>query len=150
MKKIISLLICCITSVVLLQYRVANSDIVAGQPPLKVTVWDAFGYYVYLPSICIYHDYTQLKWLPNIDKKYAVTGGDGYQALKLDNGNYTFKYLCGYPRNPVFSYWSFHCQTQSLPARWVLASIPVCFGLWRYLLLHTRDISFAKNITSIL
>ncbi len=79
----------------LLQYRAANSDIVPGQPPLKVTVWDAFGYYVYLPSICIYHDYKQLNWLRDIDKKYLVTGGDGYQAIKLDNGNYTFKYLGG-------------------------------------------------------
>ena len=95
MKKIISFLICFIISFVLLQYRVANSDAVRGQPPLKVTVWDAFGYYVYLPSIYIYHDYKQLNWLPAIDKKYAVTGGDGYQAIKLDNGNYTFKYLGG-------------------------------------------------------
>ncbi len=95
MRKIISLLACVIISGVLLQYRVINSDIRPGSPPLKVTLWDAFGYYVYLPSICIYHDYKKLDWLPAIDKKYAVTGGDGYQAMKLDNGNYTFKYLGG-------------------------------------------------------
>ena len=79
----------------MLQYRVANSDLHQGKPPLKVTVWDAFGYYVYLPSIFIYHDCTQLKWLDSIDKKYAVTGGDGYQAQKVENGNYVFKYLGG-------------------------------------------------------
>ncbi len=66
-----------------------------GQPLLKVTVWDAFGYYVYLPSMLIYHDCTQLKWLDTIDKKYAVTGGDGYQAQRVENGNYVFKYLGG-------------------------------------------------------
>ena len=95
MKKLISFIACIVISAVLLQYRVANSDLTTGAPPLKVTIWDAFGYYVYLPSICIYHDYKKLDWLAEIDKKYKVTGGDGYQAEKLDNGNYTFKYLGG-------------------------------------------------------
>ncbi len=94
MKNIFSFIACCIICIVLIQYRVTNSGIHTGKP-LKVTVWDAFGYYVYLPAIFIYHDYKELKWLPETDKKYAVTGGDGYQAQKLENGNYTFKYLGG-------------------------------------------------------
>lgn len=28
--------------------------------PLKVTTWDALGYYLYLPAIFIYHDYKKL------------------------------------------------------------------------------------------
>jgi len=95
MKHITSLIACFIICITLLQYRVVNSDMNTGQPPLKVTVWDAFGYYVYLPALFIYHDSKQLKWLDTIDKKYAVTGGDGIQAQKLDNGNYVFKYLGG-------------------------------------------------------
>ena len=95
MKKAISLIACSIICVVLAQYRLSNSDIVSGNSPLKITTWDAFGYYIYLPSICIYQDIKELKWLAEIDKKYAVTGGNGYQAIKLDNGKYTFKYLGG-------------------------------------------------------
>lgn len=79
----------------MLQYRVAYSGLCKGNPPLKITEWDAFGYYIYLPSIFIYHDYKKLEWIPAIDKKYSVTGGDGIQAQKADNGNYAFKYLGG-------------------------------------------------------
>src|SRR5580700_7250713 len=95
MKNILSLSACIIIAIALVQYRVSYSDIKPGNPPLKVTVWDAFGYYIYLPAICKYHDYKELKWLTDIDKKYAVTGGDGWQAEKLQNGNYVFKYLGG-------------------------------------------------------
>lgn len=62
---------------------------------IKVTTWDAFGYYVYLPSIFIYHDFKKLEWLSAVDKKYEVTGGNGWQAIKETNGNYVFKYLGG-------------------------------------------------------
>jgi hypothetical protein len=95
MKNILSLVACIIISIVLVQYRLTYPDTKPGNPPLKVTVWDAFGYYAYLPAICKYHDFKELKWLPDIDKKYAVTGGNGWQAQKLSNGNYVFKYLGG-------------------------------------------------------
>jgi Dolichyl-phosphate-mannose-protein mannosyltransferase len=61
----------------------------------NATSWDAFGYYAYLPGTFIYKDIRQLEWLPEIDKKYQVTGGQLYQASKLENGHYTFKYLTG-------------------------------------------------------
>lgn len=61
----------------------------------NATSWDAFGYYMYLPSVFIYHDVRELKWIPEIDAKYNVTGGELYQAIKLDNINYTNKYLAG-------------------------------------------------------
>jgi hypothetical protein len=63
--------------------------------PLIVTTWDALGYYIYLPSFFIYHDYKELKWLPEIDKKYQVSGGWVYQANKYKNGNYLFSYTGG-------------------------------------------------------
>lgn len=62
---------------------------------VKVTTWDAFGYYMYNPSIFIYGDVSELKWVPAIEKKYSVTGGELYQATLLENGNYTNKYLGG-------------------------------------------------------
>lgn len=95
MKNILSLIACGLVCIVLLQYRVTNSDITAGHKPLKITEWDALGYYLYLPAIFIYHDYKELNWLDSIDQKYSVTGGNGWQAMKADNGNYVFKYLGG-------------------------------------------------------
>jgi len=95
LKNIFSLTACIIISVALLQYRGGYSGMHKGNPALKVTVWDAFGYYAYLPSIFIYHDCKQLNWLTGIDKQYSVTGGNGWQAEKLKNGNYVFKYLGG-------------------------------------------------------
>lgn len=95
MKNKLSILACIIISIGLLLYRAEYSNMQPGNPPLKVTVWDAFGYYIYLPSLYIYKDATHLNWLTEIDKKYGVTGGNGWQAEKLDNGNYVFKYLGG-------------------------------------------------------
>ena len=50
---------------------------------------------MYLPSTFIYNDTKKLKWLPEIDSIYQVTGGKLYQANKFENGNYVFKYLGG-------------------------------------------------------
>jgi len=94
MKNILSLIAGIIICVVLLQYRISYSEM-SGGPPVKVTTWDAFGYYMYLPAIFTYKDVTQLNWVADIDKKYSVTGGDGVQAEKQKNGNYAFKYLGG-------------------------------------------------------
>lgn len=60
-----------------------------------VTNWDPFGYYLYLPAIFIYDDYTQLDWLPEKDEQYRLVGGWLYQAGKADNGNYVGNYLAG-------------------------------------------------------
>lgn len=95
MKAIYSIIACIAIFLTLLQYRVAHSDMASGNRTLKVTEWDAFGYYAYLPAIFIYHDVKHLDWLTDIDKKYAVTGGNGWQAEKQPNGNYVFKYLGG-------------------------------------------------------
>lgn len=62
---------------------------------LKLTTWDAFGYYMYLPSGFIYDDYTELKWVDSIDAKYDVVGGELYQSNIHSNGNYVNKYLGG-------------------------------------------------------
>jgi hypothetical protein len=93
MKNRLSLIACAVICIVLVTFRVAFLD-VKGKP-IKVTEWDAFGYYIYLPATLIYHDATELRWLTGIDKTYAVTGGNGWQAEKLTNGKYVFKYLGG-------------------------------------------------------
>ena len=94
LKNKVSLISLVFVCIVLLAYRVNYSDLKGG-PPLKITFWDANGYYLYLPSIIHYHDYKQLKWLDTIDARYHVTGGNGFQAQKVENGNYVFKYLGG-------------------------------------------------------
>lgn len=61
----------------------------------NVTTWDAFGYYMYLPSVFIYKDVTELKWVSKIDSTYELSGGVFYQAIPQESGQYTNKYLCG-------------------------------------------------------
>jgi hypothetical protein len=92
MRKGLSIIAIIVIALVMLQYRMWH---ITPERPLNITQWDAFGYYMYLPATVIYKDYKQLDWLTEIDKRYHVTGGDGWQADKLENGNYVFKYLGG-------------------------------------------------------
>ncbi|HTN46965.1 MAG TPA: hypothetical protein VL098_11510 [Flavipsychrobacter sp.] len=94
MKNKLSLLACIVISFIYTGHRFYYADIGQGEP-LKVTDWDALGYYLYLPSTLIYHDYKRLDWFPAIDSEYHVSGGEFYQALKHENGNYFYKYLGG-------------------------------------------------------
>lgn len=66
-----------------------------GKNGYNATTWDALGYYMYLPGYLIYDDVTELKWFPQIDSTYHVSGGTFYQATSLDEGGYAFKYLGG-------------------------------------------------------
>jgi len=90
----LSLIACLVVSLVFFQQRILRSDLGSGEP-LKVTTWDSFGYYAYLPGIFIYGDVTKLEWLPEIESKYNLIGNDLYQASLQENGNYVFKYLGG-------------------------------------------------------
>lgn len=94
MKNLYSGIAFCIISLLLVKYRVSYSGINANYS-LRLTAFDALGYYLYLPSTFIYHDATELKWFPEIDKKYSVSGGWLYQANKSKNNKYVFKYLGG-------------------------------------------------------
>jgi len=94
LKNVYSLIACCIVSIVLLQYRLSYSGL-ESKHELKITTWDALGYYMYLPGIFIYRDVTALKWLPEIDKKYGLSGGHVYQANIYKDNKYVFKYLGG-------------------------------------------------------
>jgi len=114
-KNTWSLIACLVIGAMLLQTRCAN---ISHEKDLNVTTWDAFGYYVYLPAIFIYKDYKKLDWLDSIDKKYDVTGGNGWQAIKLENGNYTFKYLGGVAlmEMPLFLLGHFIASNSHYPA----------------------------------
>jgi hypothetical protein len=94
MRKRYSLIACILISIVIVSYRFApvryHKDV-----PLIVTSWDALGYYLYLPSIIIYHDFKKLDWFPEIDRKYSVSGGTIYQFTHTKTGNVVFKYLGG-------------------------------------------------------
>ncbi len=62
----------------------------------NATTWDAFGYYMFLPSEFIYDDVKELKWIPKMDSTYHLTGGSLYQAIQLENkSTYTNKYFSG-------------------------------------------------------
>ena len=74
MKNRISLAACIIVSRFLLYHRASHPGL-RSDKPLMVTAWDAFGYYMYLPSALIYHDMTELEWLPEADSTYGLTGG---------------------------------------------------------------------------
>lgn len=77
---------------ILIRFSYRENNSVNGY---NATSWDAFGYYMYQPGLLIYHDVKNLDWLPQIDSTYHVTGGKLYQANKIKNGNYVFKYLGG-------------------------------------------------------
>jgi hypothetical protein len=82
-----------ITSIFVAQrFRYSHNNEVNGY---NATSWDALGYYMYLPATFIYDDVKELKWFPGIDSTYHVSGGWFYQAIPLENGQFTYKYLSG-------------------------------------------------------
>ncbi|MEN8927338.1 MAG: hypothetical protein ABF242_09205 [Flavobacteriales bacterium] len=117
MKNKFSLFVCVLVSLVLLQFRATyNPD--PSSKELKVTTWDSFGYYAYLPSVFIYDDCKQLNWVPTIDSIYDLTGGNLYQAGKVENGNYVFMYLGGVSilQTPLFAVGHLIAKNSHYPA----------------------------------
>lgn len=142
MKNKLSLISCLVVCAVLLVYRCIT---ITPEQPLKVTLWDANGYYLYLPSTLIYHDYKELKWVDSIDKRYQVTGGNGVQAQKADNGNYTFKYLGGVALMELPFFYAAHLYAQhshyppdgfSPPYQYALGFGVILYGLIAFLILR--------------
>lgn len=94
MKNKISFLASCVIVLVFVYHRIYYSDI-RSPHPLKLTTWDALGYYLYLPTLFIYQDVQEMAWFHEMDQKYSMSGGSIYQFSKYKNGNYVFKYLGG-------------------------------------------------------
>ncbi len=64
--------------------------------PIKVTSWDALGYYMYLPAAFIYKDVSKLNFYDSMEIKYKLQGASGlYQFEKLTSGNKVGKYFIG-------------------------------------------------------
>lgn len=115
------------------------------QTEFKVTTWDALGYYLYLPAHYIYHDEQKLAWFDSIDHRYQLSGGQFYQANKVKNGNYVFKYLKGVshlqlPFFLVAHYYAEHSQYPpdgfSLPYQIAIALGSICYCLFSLFLLR--------------
>ena len=128
---------------------------------MKVTSSDAFGYYMYLPGMFIYKDLTRLEWIPAIDNKYSMTGGTGYPAEKLPNGNYAYKYLGGVAimEMPLFfigdaiaRHSSYPADGFSLPYQYALSlgvllyCVLSIFLLRKILLLYFTDLTTAITL----
>lgn len=65
------------------------------RPGTEATLaWDVSGYYLYLPATFIYHDLKQVKFLPDIIKKYQPSFSPD-QAFPIENGNQVMKYSAG-------------------------------------------------------
>jgi hypothetical protein len=60
----------------------------------SVMSWDVFGYYIYLPSIFIYHDLADLSSIKEMFESYKPAG-DFHHAFLQPNGNYVMKYPIG-------------------------------------------------------
>ncbi len=64
-------------------------------PGTEATIsYDVSGYYLYLPSIFIYHDIHQFDFYEDIHKTYHPTPSPE-PGIKLPDGNYTMKYPIG-------------------------------------------------------
>jgi hypothetical protein len=158
-RNIVSLIAYIVVSIVLLQYRSAKSDL--NGYALKVTDWDALGYYMYLPSACIYNDVADLKWFPAIDSQYKMSGGTLYQAGMQDNGTYVFKYLGGVAvlQLPFFLAAHLYANSSDYPPDGfsppyqysiafgaIIYCIIALFLLRRFLLLYFKDSTVALTL----
>lgn len=65
--------------------------------PIKVTTWDALGYYLYLPATFIYQDLRSLSFYDSIEKQYNLQGEghNFYQFQKNETGFFSGKYFIG-------------------------------------------------------
>jgi hypothetical protein len=112
--SLLSILLIFLISISIRFYYIQN---VPKESTFRLTTYDAFGYYMYLPAIFIHDDVSQLKWLPAIDSQYAVIGGWQYQTIKKKNGDHVFKYLGGVAllELPFFAISHIFCHLTSFP-----------------------------------
>ena len=96
MKNKYSLFACLLIFIVAAVHRYHYYHQFSKAHPFSHLTYDAFGYYMYLPSAIIYGDMTSADWIAPMDSLYGVKGGgELYQTILEDNGNHVFKYLGG-------------------------------------------------------
>jgi hypothetical protein len=127
---------------------------------VKVTTYDALGYYMYLPGTFIYNDLTQLDWFFEQDSIYQMAGGGPfYQIHQHTNGNYVFKYFGGIAllQLPFFALahqYALHSDYPadgfSPPYQYAIAYGNVIYGILAFLLLRIVLLRyFTDRITAI-
>ena len=134
-----------LVSVVLIWTRLDYSEL-RGWSPMKVTQWDALGYYQYLPAVFIHDDIKRQDWLEPIDSTYHVVGTGGlYQVMDLDNGNRATRYLCGVAEMQLPFFLIGHAAAGLLgypqdgfspPYQWAIAFSPVFYCILALFLLR--------------
>ena len=65
-------------------------------PPKRIFSYDFFGYYLYLPSLVVYHDpaIKDLSWVNKINEEYKCTPSL-YQLSQAKNGNWVIRFYSG-------------------------------------------------------
>ncbi len=157
MKTRLTLLATSIVSLVLIWTRIEYSEL-RGWSPMKVTQWDALGYYEYLPATFIYHDIKRQDWVEHIDSAYHLIGTGGlYQLMDLENGNRATKYLCGVAiiQLPFFfiGHWSaaalgYPQDGFSPPYQWAIAFSPLFYCILALFLLRRVLLGYFSDITT--
>lgn len=157
MKNRLSLFVVGIIAVVLVLFRISYSG--EEGEKFQLTDWDAFGYYMYNPSIFIYNDVSELKWVPEMDSTYNLSGGTFYQASKHENGNYVNKYLGGVAimQLPFFVAGHVAAKISGAPAdgfsasyQYAIASAAIFYCLLGLIILRSVLLRyFSDRITSI-
>lgn len=127
---------------------------------MKVTTWDAFGYYQYLPAIFIYDGIDRQEWVAGIDSSYHVIGDGGlYQLMDLENGNRATKYLAGTAMMElpffVIGHWAAgvtgHKQDGfSPPYQWTIALAPLFYCILGLILLRKVLLRTFTDVTATL
>ncbi len=159
MRQRTSLFAVIIVAIVLIWTRFDYSEL-RGWAPMKVTQWDALGYYQYLPAVFIHHDIKRQDWIGPIDSTYHVVGTGGlYQLMDLDNGNRATKYLCGVAlmQLPFFfiGHWSagmfgYPQDGFSPPYQWAIAFSPVFYCILAlFLLRHVLKRFFSDPVVAL-
>ena len=126
--------------------------------PESALSWDAFGYYLYLPAIFVYHDAKHLAFADSIMNKYHPSP-DLQQVFKCDNGNYVDKYAIGQAVQEFPSFMMAHLLAKplgfdadgfSLPYEFAIQLgqlIMALLGLW--MLRKILLIYFADKVVSV-
>ncbi|MCC2547067.1 hypothetical protein LJY25_11465 [Hymenobacter sp. BT175] len=104
--------------------------------------WDASGYYMYLPATIVYQDLKQVKFLPEITRKYEPSPISDQIFKHEKSGNYVMKYSSGLALQELPFFLVAHALAEPLgfpadgfspPYQFAvqLASVLVCLlGLW--------------------
>ena len=148
-----------VVSAVLLWTRVEYSEL-RGWTPVKVTTWDAFGYFQYLPALFIFDDIDRQAWVEGIDSTYQIVGTGGlYQFSELENGNRVGKYFGGIAIMELPFFFIGHLVAGatgalqdgfSPPYQWAIALAPLFYCILALFMLRAVLLHWYTDLTTAL